>query len=622
MTAQPILLLGTGCSVKNSNSFKQVLEFDVTGDNQNVFVHFEDVPSVVPSNIKPRMRDLLEIAAYIYSADCAVSRGLGWADREGTLEKWGRKFKAILPVRDLNFWRKDEIKASLKKIIGFLANDEYDFDFVKLSKEPDQQLFFDIAKQDAFPVNGAERVILFSGGLDSLAGAVESAARGENLVLVSHRPVSTLDKRQRDLVVELKKMFPSVQIVHIPVWVNKKATSREATQRTRSFLFAALGALVADSINVSSVRFFENGIVSLNLPVAEEVLQSRASRTTHPISLQLFSKLFSKILERDFTFDNPYIYATKSEVVQKLSNCGASRIIYLSRSCSHTIYQSKNQWHCGACSQCIDRRIAILAAGQGEFDSANDYVTDVFIGERKKGYEIGMAINYAKNAQLLSKMDENEIAAKFGLELARAARPFSDVSKACNEFIDMHKRFGKAAFNVIGAQVRENAQELISGELPDSSMVSLISRLDHLEPVVSRFANRVSEILKVAIPIACNPKRPANEPELQQLVAATLTSSEAVFVTEFPFMRWSSTLTKPDLSTLLPQELWIEVKYVRPSQGLVKITDAIAADITKYGANNGRVLFAVYDPDRQIKKDSDFIEDIEKHTNMFVSLIR
>ena len=116
---------------------------------------------------------------------------------------------------------------------------------------------------------------MFSGGLDSLAGAIESSENGKSLVLVSHRPVTTLDSRQKKLYDQLRKTI-STPTVRIPVWVNKdKKLGREHTQRTRSFLFAALGTAVAESVRAEGIRFFENGIVSINLPVADEVLRAR-----------------------------------------------------------------------------------------------------------------------------------------------------------------------------------------------------------------------------------------------------------------------------------------------------------------------------------------------------------
>src|SRR5437588_263707 len=80
---------------------------------------------------------------------------------------------------------------------------------------------------------------------------------GGKSVLVSHRPVSTLDSRQKKLFTELQRLFPD-QLIHIPVWINKAETfGREPTQRTRSFLYSALGAVVAQSVQAGGVRFYE-----------------------------------------------------------------------------------------------------------------------------------------------------------------------------------------------------------------------------------------------------------------------------------------------------------------------------------------------------------------------------
>ena len=161
---------------------------------------------------------------------------------------------------------------------------------------------------------------MFSGGLDSLAGIVETVASGGKSVLVSHRPVSTLDARQRKLFGELQGKFPG-QLIHIPVWINKdEGFGREPTQRTRSFLFVALATLVAQSIEARGIRFYENGVLSVNLPMAEEVLRARASRTTHPVTLHLLSLLAAAVTGRELLIDNPFLFKTKAEVVQSLAN--------------------------------------------------------------------------------------------------------------------------------------------------------------------------------------------------------------------------------------------------------------------------------------------------------------
>jgi len=155
-----------------------------------------------------------------------------------------------------------------------------------------RQQYYEVGENPDWPFYDADRAIMFSGGLDSLTGAVQTAAAGQNLILVSHRPVTTQGSRQRQLFDQLRAAFPAVRMIHIPVEINKNRNLKgDYFQRTRSFLFSALGTVVAASVRAGGVRFFENGIVSINLPVAGETVGARASRTTHPLALHNFSRL-------------------------------------------------------------------------------------------------------------------------------------------------------------------------------------------------------------------------------------------------------------------------------------------------------------------------------------------
>jgi hypothetical protein len=261
------------------------VELDSIGNKPNVHIRFEDVATVFRQDLSPRLVDFLEIASYVFTADCATPRGKKWTDDSST-EPWGRDLAFVIPVREPAFWETAEIKNVIEEVLGFLSNDKYSFTFVPLERDrADQQPYFEFGDRKDWPFHSPERMLMFSGGLDSLAGAVETAMGGDRLVLVSHRPVSTLDSRQKKLFTELQKQFPD-RLIRIPVWINKEgAFGREPTQRTRSFLYSALGTLVAQSVQAGGVRFYENGIVSLNFPIAEEALRARASRTTHPIAL-------------------------------------------------------------------------------------------------------------------------------------------------------------------------------------------------------------------------------------------------------------------------------------------------------------------------------------------------
>src|SRR4051812_3419748 len=188
--------------------------------------------------------------------------------------------------------------------------------------------------------------MLFSGGLDSLGGAVEGAARGENIVLVSHRAISVIDSRQQELYERLKDRFSDVSILRVPVWIHKINTeAREFTQRTRSFLFWSLALVVGQSVNAEGMSFFENGVVRLNLPIADQVLRARASRTTHPLTLRMLQELAALVLNRPLVIENPYIYLTKTDVVNRIIAAGASDLIRSSCSCSRTRNQKSIGWH-------------------------------------------------------------------------------------------------------------------------------------------------------------------------------------------------------------------------------------------------------------------------------------
>ena len=352
-------------------------------------------------------------------------------------------------MRDLSFWNTSQNKSLITEVLSFLSNDRYSFTFQPLEHDRPNQQYLEFGELEDWPFYSPERVLMFSGGLDSLAGAVETARSGGRQVLVSHRPVSTLDARQRKLFGELQKEFPG-QFIHIPVWINKaEKFGREPTQRTRSFLYSALGTVVAQSVRAGGVRFFENGIVSLNLPVADEAIRARASRTTHPVALHLFASLYSAVTERDFAVDNPYLFKTKTDVVGSLSEHKAAHLIAQTCSCSHSMFKSKTQWHCGTCSQCIDRRFAITAAGLLAHDSDADYVSDVFLGARKEGYEKSMAVDYARHGMELHRLSEAELASVFNVELTRAVRNEAKRSVAAEKIILMHKRHGEVVTRVL-----------------------------------------------------------------------------------------------------------------------------------------------------------------------------
>jgi hypothetical protein len=105
----------------------------------------------------------------------------------------------------------------------------------------------------------------------------------------------------------LRRPFGSDRILHVPVRANlKDDLGEEPTHRTRSFLFAVLGAVTAQLLDLKRICFFENGVVSLNLPPVGQVVGARATRTTHPQALAGFRRLLSVGLGQSFDVTSPF----------------------------------------------------------------------------------------------------------------------------------------------------------------------------------------------------------------------------------------------------------------------------------------------------------------------------
>lgn len=618
---EPRLFLCSGAKPRGrEGAGRKVVPLTAFGSDSNVTIKITDVARIFMGAVPPRVRDLLEIASYVFTADAGTRRGTAWED-EAT-ESWGRDFRFVIAVRDVPFWQQPETIASLKQTLGFLSDDTYGFRFVPLREAPEDQQFLELGN-DSWPFSAVDDVVMFSGGLDSLAGAVATAAKSNDpLVLVSHRPVGQISARQQNLFAELRRTFVSTPMLHVPIWINKaNQYGHEPTQRTRSFLFACIGVCVGAMTNAKRVLFFENGVVSLNLPVADEVVRARASRTTNPKSLRLLTDFASLVMDRRIEVINPFISKTKTDVVATIVDHGAGHLIGHSVSCAHTMFMPKTSQHCGTCSQCIDRRIAMIASGHEALDPSLDYVSDVLTGVRSRGPEQTMAIHYARHATELRSMSATQFVSRFNLELTRAVKGLPDASKAMGDLYDLHQRHATAVHKVLSEQVEVNSSLIAEGKLEPTSMLALIANRQHRAVLWTTYADRVGELLVQGLPAACRTHAPKDEPHLQEMAEGILASFDPELEREFPFMRWSSSATKPDFSKE-PLSLWIELKYVRKKGDIRVITEDIAADITKYGDGGVRVLFVIYDPKRLIANDTIFSKPIVARPSMRVRFIR
>jgi hypothetical protein len=474
MQAEHLILCGEAFRLTESRDAK-IHRLNVSGPACNIDLRISDIRRLLLTNVPDALTDLLEIATYIYCADASVRRGGSNMAQFG--KDWRRQFRFVIPVRLPELWSSAAIATALSETLSFLSDDFYAFDFCKL-REP-------VAFQSYLEINGNEGsgfkpdgVVLFSGGLDSLAGVIEELSGSERRVaLVSHRSAPKIASHQRDLIDKLKMHFGSQRLFHVPVWIRRRqAIGPEFTHRSRSFLFAALAFVVARTFNLLRFQFFENGVVSLNLPIVPHELGARASRTTHPQVIEGFSTLFSTIARASFEVENPFRWNTKAEVIRSIAGRGCAELIPQTISCTRVREMRVAQTHCGICSQCLDRRFAVLAAGLEAQDPQALYRLDPLLDDIPAGDARTMAESYIRSASEIERMNDIAFFSRFG-EASRAVRFLEGTAdEAGRKIFELYKRHATEVCGVFDRIIRSHASELRTHSLPESCLVVLALR--------------------------------------------------------------------------------------------------------------------------------------------------
>lgn len=459
-------------SDKNTNS----ISLNVEGKEPNINLKINDISRSLVTNIPFELLDLMEIAAYVYCADQKIKRGGAVLQKMG--EQWTRQLHFYIPVRCLEKWQSPELNTAIKDCLEFLSDDIYTFDFSQKATDLKQeQTYLSFSDENNNVSFDPDEICLFSGGLDSCAGAVEDIiANKKKLVLVSHYSSAKVLDVQKTLIQELKNRGYKKQILHIPVEVNKiniEKDTVEYTQRTRSFLFASLAITIANLFNRTKICFYENGVVSLNLPASNDVLGSRATRTTHPKVLRGFERIFSLLLQKSIVIDTPLQWLTKHETVALLQKNNVADFIGKTNSCTRPHKWTKEHTHCGVCSQCIDRRFSILAANLDEHDPQTQYGCDLMLGSRDKGEDIVMAANFVAFAQDISEMSLNIFQKKFPQLFD--ALSFYKESEPLPKIYAMLKRHAVSVNAVIQKTIKQNAEIMAGGRLPPKSLLSIVA---------------------------------------------------------------------------------------------------------------------------------------------------
>lgn len=460
---------------RNVTADTKVLPLNLWSDTDENYVELkvEDLHLALFKTVPDEFHDLLEIAAYVYCADQATSRGA--KDVDGFGEHWRRQFEFKIPVRAPDFWNQSAVQKLLADTLGFLSDDDYFFEFVQANNPPPIQEYFSNLLPGG-PAEDMEGVVLFSGGLDSMAGAVEEAKGDKRRVmLVTHKPTDKLNNVHRNLRKLLADRTGNFRPHHVYVRAFKNSDlNKNYTQRTRSFLYACVGATVSRMMGFDRLRFYENGVVSLNLPVCAQVVGSRATRTTHPVVLKRFQELFTVLSGAQFHVENRFILDTKADVIKRLLKYDCGDLIGASISCAHVFTYSHEHPHCGTCSQCIDRRIGIIAAGAEALERADGYKHDVFTGKRPNEEDRMMVGTYINRADRISKLrNVGELITAFP-EVVRVFKHLDGKPLAVAEKVfELQKRHAAEVNGVLELMIARHAKQLREHSLPMDCLLAL-----------------------------------------------------------------------------------------------------------------------------------------------------
>jgi len=318
--------------------------------------------------------EFLYFASVVYGIDKLVPRGL--AD-----DNWTRDLTVHLPVAKPDQWA--SAAEDLTRSLNFLTGDRWQLHF----SSRECALFRPkkaTARKTLVPPPKTSMVCLFSGGLDSLIGAIDwlEANSGKSLTLVGHHdPKVPGPSGDQDRLLEILRPTYIGRIRTLQTRIGMEPPGDEITLRSRSLLFIALGAFAAASLGNLPLLIPENGTIALNVPLTPSRRGSCSTRTAHPFYLSTLEAVLSR-LGLPIQIENPLLLKTKGEAVSGCGNQGLLRqLAPVSASCAkrgHTFtWVNKSALNCGRCMPCIYRRAALHAVGL----DTEVYGADVCTGE-------------------------------------------------------------------------------------------------------------------------------------------------------------------------------------------------------------------------------------------------
>ena len=309
--------------------------------------------------------DLFIIGISIFSLDKRIDRRL-------FKDCWTRDIYVSIPVLEYDKWKKTSTK--WEKMLRFLTGDIWHIEFRKSEKVYSLR---EHPNRKHLNVQGCNCVCLFSGGLDSLCGAIKLLENGSSPCLLGHNEYPKLRKKQNEFAEIFKNIYSKQKVDFISFTANSRApissakgklNGSENTSRGRSLLFLCAALSIAGILGKEvPVYIPENGFIGLNVSLTKSRKGTCSTRTTHPYFLSQFNSILKNV-GIDHPIINFFAFNTKREVVNHVKhteaflNCYADTI-----SCSHPCLARYNKSggnefpiNCGYCYPCLIRKSSVL----------------------------------------------------------------------------------------------------------------------------------------------------------------------------------------------------------------------------------------------------------------------
>lgn len=301
--------------------------------------------------------DVLVLAAHVHAADTRISRS------SESQDGWTREIQLVVPVSDPQLW--EGIAPIFVRMLKFLTGDIWALAF---RSRPSRFAAIVPRRPERLKPVAFDGLALFSGGLDSLIGAIDALQAGRAPLLLSHAGEGASSNAQTIIYSALKAHYDKRAPERLRLWMRFpngfiSGSGEENTTRGRSFLFFALGVFAGTGFQPPwTLQVPENGLIAVNVPLDPLRLGALSTRTTHPFYIARWNDAIQG-LGLEGRIENPYWDKTKGEMVMECANAGLLHTLApVSLSCASP---TKGRWqgldvqHCGYCYPCLIRRAAL-----------------------------------------------------------------------------------------------------------------------------------------------------------------------------------------------------------------------------------------------------------------------